>query len=105
MGIVTYRLFTDPLLVFELLVLSFVITFGLIVITAALFWPAGAERALTLGVSAGTRNMGLMLAAASGVSDLVWLYIAVAQFPIFLAPQLLHPLISRILRRRLPPGR
>lgn len=105
MGIVTHRLFTDPLLVFELLVLSFVITFGLIVITAALFWPAGAERALTLGVSAGTRNMGLMLAAASGVSDLVWLYIAVAQLPIFLAPQLLHPLISRILRRRLPPGR
>lgn len=104
MGIVTYRLLTDPLLVFELLALSFAITFGLMAVTAALFWPIGAERALTLGVSAGIRNMGLMLAAVSGLSDIAWLYIAVAQFPIFIAPQLLHPLVSRILRSRLPPG-
>jgi hypothetical protein len=103
MGIVTYRLFTDPLLVLELLALSFIITFALMAVTAALFWPAGAERALTLGVSAGIRNMGLMLAAASGMSDVAWLYIAVAQFPIFLAPQLLHPLVSRIRGSRLPP--
>jgi hypothetical protein len=105
MGIVTYRLFTDPLLVLELLALSFIVTFGLIAVTAAIFWPAGAERALTLGTSAGIRNMGLMLAATSGLSEVAWLYIAVAQFPIFLAPQLLHPLVSRIQRSRLPPGR
>jgi len=105
MGIVTFRMLSDPLLVLALLALSFVITFGLTAVTAVLFWVVGAERALTLGICGGTRNMGLMLAVVSGVSDLVWLYFAVAQFPVYLAPQLLHPLVSRILRSRLPPGR
>ena len=104
MGVVTYRLFSDPLLVLALTALSFVITYALMAVTTALFWPLGPARALSLGMSSGTRNMGLMLAAASGVSDVVWLYFAVAQFPIYLAPQLFHPLVSRILRPRLPPG-
>jgi hypothetical protein len=98
MGVVTYTLLSDPLLVLALLALSFVIAFALGGITAAVFWAAGHEQALTLGVSAGMRNMGLMLAAASGVSDTVWLYIAVAQLPIFLAPWLLYPLVQRISR-------
>jgi BASS family bile acid:Na+ symporter len=105
MGIVTYRLFSDPLFVLALAALSFVITAGLMMVTTAAFWTAGPERALTLGISAGTRNMGLMLAAASGVSDTVWLYIAVAQFPIYLAPWLLQPFVQRILQPRLPPAR
>jgi BASS family bile acid:Na+ symporter len=98
------KLLTDPALVVALLVLSFAVTFGLIAVTAILLWPAGAERALSLGMSSGTRNMGLMLAAASGVSDVVWLYFAVAQFPIYFAPQIMSPLVSRILRSRLPPN-
>lgn len=105
MGSVTAYLLRDPLLVISLLALSFAITFGLMATTTALFWRAGAERAMSLGLAGGTRNMGLMLAAASGVSDIVWLYFAVAQFPIYLAPQLLYPLISRIRRAQLPPGR
>ncbi len=104
MGVVTYSLLDDPLFVLKLLILSFAITFGLMITTTALFWAAGPERALTLGVSAGTRNMGLMLAAASGVSDTVVLYFAVAQFPIYLAPWLLYPLVQRVLRPQLPPG-
>jgi BASS family bile acid:Na+ symporter len=37
--------------------------------------------------------MGLMLAAAgSTVPDLTWLYFAIAQFPIYLLPQMLKPL-------------
>jgi BASS family bile acid:Na+ symporter len=99
------KLFTDPWLVLALLALSFAVTFGLMAATAVLLWPAGAERALSLGMASGTRNMGLMLAAASGVSDTVWLYFAVAQFPIYFAPQIMSPLVSRILRSRLPPGR
>ncbi|MEX2127304.1 MAG: Na+-dependent transporter [Xanthobacteraceae bacterium] len=102
---VSAKMFTEPALVFALIALSFVITFGLMTATTLLFWPAGAERALSLGMASGTRNMGLMLAAASGVSDVVWLYFAVAQFPIYLAPQILSPLVSRILRSRLPPPR
>ncbi len=101
---VTARLFTEPGLVLGLLLLSFGITFGLMALTTLVFRPAGLERALALGWESGNRNMGLMLAAAGGVSDLVWLYFALAQFPIYLGPQLLSPLVHRILRRRLPRG-
>jgi BASS family bile acid:Na+ symporter len=73
-------------------------------LTALVFRSAGLERALALGWESGNRNMGLMLAAAGSVSDLVWLYLALAQFPIYLGPQLLSPLVHRILRRRLPRG-
>jgi BASS family bile acid:Na+ symporter len=104
MGSVTAYLFREPWLVLALLALSFLITFGLMAATTALFWRAGAVRAMSLGLPGGTRNMGLMLAAASGVSEIVWLYFAVAQFPIYLAPQLLYPLVSRIRRAQLPPG-
>jgi BASS family bile acid:Na+ symporter len=99
------KLITDPGLVLALLALSFAVTFGLMAATALLLWRAGPVRALSLGMASGTRNMGLMLAAASGVSDVVWLYFAVAQFPIYFAPQIMSPLVSRILRSRLPPAR
>jgi BASS family bile acid:Na+ symporter len=105
MGSVTAGLVRDPLLVFALLALTFLITFGLMAVTTVLFWRTGAVPAMSLGLSGGTRNMGLMLAAASGVSDIVWLYIAVAQFPIYLAPQLVYPIVSRIRGTQLPPGR
>jgi hypothetical protein len=99
---VSARLLSEPLLVFALLALSFVLTFGLMAITTLVFLPAGIDRALALGWESGNRNMGLMLAVATGVSDVVWLYFALAQFPIYLGPQLLLPLIRRLLRSRLP---
>jgi len=53
--------------------------------------------AFALGLGAGNRNMGLMLAAAgSAVPDLTWLYFAVAQFPTYLMPQMLKPLARRV---------
>jgi BASS family bile acid:Na+ symporter len=104
MGSVSTHALENPGLVLALLALSFFLFFALLGITALLFWQLGANRALAVGFSSSARNMGLMLAAASGVSDVVWLYIAVAQFPIYLAPQILSPLVSRILRWQLPPG-
>ena len=101
---VAMRMFSEPALVLGLLALSFVLTFGLMALTTIVFKPIGLERALALGWESGNRNMGLMLAAAGGVSDLVWLYFALAQFPIYLGPQLLSPLVHRILGRRLPRG-
>jgi BASS family bile acid:Na+ symporter len=45
--------------------------------------------------------MGLMLAATAGaVPDLTWLYFALAQFPIYLLPQLLKPLAQRLVPPR-----
>ena len=43
------------------------------------------------------RNLGVMVAAAGGrVPELTWLYIAMAQFPIYLLPHLLKPLLAAI---------
>jgi BASS family bile acid:Na+ symporter len=45
------------------------------------------------------RNMGLMLAATGGaLPDLTWLYFALSQFPIYLSPQMLKPLVRRLQR-------
>jgi BASS family bile acid:Na+ symporter len=102
---VTYRAFADPGLVFGLTLLAFALALGLYAITALAFRQAGPERALALGFSAAHRNMGVMLAVAgSAAPELTWLYFAAAQFPIFLVPLLLSPLVHRILRRRLPRG-
>ncbi len=101
---VAARLIAEPALVLGLLALSFGLTFGLMALTALVFRPIGIERALALGLECGNRNLGLMLAAAGGLSDIVWLYFALAQFPIYLGPQLLSPLVRRLLRSRLPAG-
>jgi BASS family bile acid:Na+ symporter len=60
--------------------------------------PAKRDRSNpALGLAADSRNMGLMLAAAgSSVPDLTWLYFALAQFPIYLLPQMLKPVARRI---------
>jgi BASS family bile acid:Na+ symporter len=43
------------------------------------------------------RNMGLMVAATDGIlPGLTWLYFAMSQFPIYLAPQLLKPIATRL---------
>ena len=91
------RIFADPLLVLGLTALTFVLSLGIVAVTMLLFRPAGAARAFAVGLSAGHRNMGLMLAATGGlVPDLTWLYFALAQFPIYLLPYLLGPLARRL---------
>jgi BASS family bile acid:Na+ symporter len=47
------------------------------------------------------RNMGLMVAAIDGVlPGLTWLYFALSQFPIYLSPQLLKPVVGRLMKLR-----
>ena len=74
----------------------FGLTALLIVATCLVIQRAGRSAALALGLSVGSRNMGLMVAAAGGaVPELTWLYFAVAQFPIYTLPHLLKPLAHR----------
>src|SRR5205085_3501158 len=80
---VLVAILAEPLKVLGLTALSFGLSLGLAGLTALVFARLGAGRALALGLAAGNRNMGLMLAAAgTAVPDLTWLYVAVAQFPI-----------------------
>jgi hypothetical protein len=95
-GVVDHFL-ADPLLVIELTALAFALALGLIAITALVFLRAGRARALAIGLIAGNRNVGLMLAATGfAVPDLAWLFFALAQFPIYLLPHLLKPLARRL---------
>jgi BASS family bile acid:Na+ symporter len=49
---------------------------------------------------ASQRNMGLMLAASGGaLPELAWLYFALSQFPMYLSPQILKPIVHKILLR------
>jgi hypothetical protein len=101
MGGVTPRLLTDPRFVLALVALSFALALGLTAVTTLVFARAGRGRAFALGLACGHRNLGLMLAATGGaVPDLVWLYFGIAQFPIYLVPQLLRPIARRLQRDR-----
>lgn len=89
----------NPLAMVGLSSLAFTVFIALLGITFLLFTWAGRERALVLGMMASQRNLGLMLAATGGaLPDMVWLYFALSQLPIYLSPQLLKPLTRRLLK-------
>jgi BASS family bile acid:Na+ symporter len=97
MGDVLENTMANPLRVVGLLALSTAITFGLSALTALLFARRGAPTALPLAHAAGSRNTGLMLAAAAGaVPEVVWLYVALIQIPIYALPLIVKPLVPRL---------
>jgi hypothetical protein len=98
---VTGHFRADPLLVIALTALAFTLSLGLMALTTLVFLRAGRARALAIGLIAGNRNIGLMMAATSFmVPDVAWLYFALAQFPIYLLPHLLKPLAKRFAEKR-----
>jgi BASS family bile acid:Na+ symporter len=97
MGDVLGNAIANPLLVLCLIALAVAVSLAFSAVTALVFLRLGFDTALTLGHSAGSRNMGLMLAAAAGaVPELVWLYVALAQFPIYLLPLPFRPLVRTL---------
>jgi BASS family bile acid:Na+ symporter len=104
MGNVVGGFWADPLKTFELTMLAFAVFFALVGITTLVFRMIGRERALALGLLVSQRNMGLMVAATDGVlPGTTWLYFALSQFPIYLSPQLLKPLVGRLSARKPSP--
>jgi len=92
-----------PFRIIGLGALAFLSVFVVLGLTACAFAKAGRARAFALALMASQRNMGLMLAATGGnLPDLVWLYFALCQFPIYLLPQLLKPLARRLTRPKAP---
>jgi len=89
-----------PATLLGLVTLAFALCFGLLGLTTLVLQRAGADRAFVLGFAASQRNMGIMLAATGGaLPDTVWLWFAMSQFPIYLAPQLLKPLAKHLVAR------
>jgi BASS family bile acid:Na+ symporter len=98
MGNVAGEFFSAPLRVASLTVLAFVVFFAMIGATVLVFRRAGNARAMALGLMVAQRNMGLMVAATGGVlPETAWLFLGLSQFPIYLTPQLLKPIVQRLL--------
>jgi BASS family bile acid:Na+ symporter len=94
---VLYAALSEPVRIIGLTALSFALSLGLAALTTLVFARFGMAQALALGLAAGNRNMGLMLAAAgTAVPELAWLYVATAQFPIYLLPAMLKPLARKL---------
>jgi hypothetical protein len=97
MGNVVGGFLADPVSSIELTMLAFAVFFTLLAVTALIFRKAGAGRAMALGLMVSQRNMGLMLAATDGMlPGTTWLYFALSQFPIYLSPQLLKPMVRKL---------
>ena len=95
MGTVAGSFLADPLKVIGLALFAFIVFFALLGLTTLIFRSIGNENALALGLMVSQRNMGLMLAATDGaLPALTWLYFALGQFPIYLSPQLLRPIVQ-----------
>jgi hypothetical protein len=103
MGDVAGSFLADPVKMIGLAIFAFAVFFALLGVTTLIFRRLGRERALALGLMVSQRNMGLMLAATDGVlPGLTWLYFALCQFPIYLSPQLLKPIVRKLSARTLP---
>jgi hypothetical protein len=101
MGNVAGDFLADPIRTIELALLAFAVFFALLGVTVLIFRRIGHDRALALGLMVSQRNMGLMLAATDGVlPGTTWLYFALCQFPIYLSPQLLKPIVERFSTQR-----
>lgn len=99
---VTVAAIRDPCMVAGFLAVAFGIAAAGISLGLLLLRFAGLPERFILGYGTGQRNMGLLIAAlGTGVPDTTFLFFALAQFPIYLAPWLLTPLANAIKRRSL----
>jgi BASS family bile acid:Na+ symporter len=91
----------DPLFALALFVLTIVLTLALIGLSVLVFWRAGLDRGLVIGLLAAFRNIGVVMAAlGTSLPDLAWFYFAMVQFPIYLLPVFLQPLARRFAKKR-----
>jgi BASS family bile acid:Na+ symporter len=100
MGDVLTNTFAQPFYVLGLLALGCLVTFGLCALTALVLIRVNMHTAVPLAHAAASRNTGLMLAAAAGaVPELVWLYMALLQIPIYALPLIMKPLLRRFAQQ------
>lgn len=89
-----------PLLMLGYVVAAFAANLALQAIAAAATAGLGRRRALTIALSAGNRNMGMLLAALPASTDqLITVFFALGQIPIYLLPGLMGPVYRRLAPR------
>jgi BASS family bile acid:Na+ symporter len=102
MDVALWRLFSDPAGLGIILVIVFAIALAMTWVTVALFRGLGVDAALTAGLCAGHRNMGVLVAAMGGgaLPETTLAFFAMAQFPVYLAPILVGWVARRWKRTR-----
>lgn len=98
MGGVRDALAADPAAVLATLAAVFALNLGLQAAGTLVAWPLGARTALTVGLLSGNNNFGIVLAAlADRAPASLVVYVALAQFPIYLLPLAQRRLYDRWL--------
>lgn len=98
MGEVREALRAAPGDVLTMLLAVFALNMGLQLSGSLLAWRSGARTALTVGLLSGNNNIGIVLAAlADRAPESLLVYVALAQFPIYLLPILQKRLYRRLL--------
>jgi BASS family bile acid:Na+ symporter len=91
--------FSDPARLAAFVLAAFALNLALQLGTVALFWRTGAFDAATLAIVGGFRNNGLLLAILPPpVPPEIVLFVAAAQFPIYIVPSLAWPLYAKAAR-------
>lgn len=97
----TARIFEDPADTLLITALSFASYIGLMVLGLCLFAPfvsqIGRNAVLSISFVSGTRNLAMILAVLpENVDPDIPLFFAVGQFPIYIMPMVLRPIINRL---------
>lgn len=87
-----------PLRVVSYLGIAFGISIAGLVGTMLILRPLTPSDRFVLGYATGQRNMGLLVAALGAATpDTTFLFFALAQFPIYLMPQIIKPFSRRFV--------
>lgn len=97
---VTEAALARPAFVAGAVALAFLANAGLQALAALAFIATGRRLAFTVGLMAGNRNMGLVLAALGPAAPPeIALFFAVAQLPMYMLPLLALPVYRKLMRR------
>jgi BASS family bile acid:Na+ symporter len=102
---ITTRLFAEPVRMLLLTALSFAVYIGLMIAGGAVFAVLWRDRAaaMSAGLASGCRNMAIIIVVLPSDADPeIMTYFALAQFPIYIMPSLMRPVIGRALRNAAP---
>jgi BASS family bile acid:Na+ symporter len=96
---IAVQLVADPAHAAVIVATAFTVSIALHLSSAAAFWRMGRRSALSMAVTCGNRNLIILLVIVGGAlgPDFA-LYVALGQFPIYLMPVVIQPIVRWLLR-------